>query len=104
MELHNISHETMAGVHSILLHCPSLTTLELKRTRLGYGGILYICSALRNNTTLRHLVIHDDLQLCRDRCNAGFRSYASEETLKYDFKNDSNTDMCTRLKSYKNRK
>ena len=53
----------MAGVHNILLHCPSLTTLELKRTRLGYDGILYICSALRNNTILRHLVIHDGLQV-----------------------------------------
>ena len=63
MVLPNISRETMACVHNILLHCPSLTTLELKRTRLGYDGILYICSALRNNTTLRHLVIHDDLQL-----------------------------------------
>ena len=62
MVLSNISHETMAGVHNILLHCPSLTTLELKRTRLGYDGILYICSALRNNTTLRHLAIHE-LQL-----------------------------------------
>ena len=62
MVLSNISRETMAGVHNILLHCPSLTTLELKRTRLGYDGILYICSALRNNTTLRHLVIYD-LQL-----------------------------------------
>ena len=51
------------SVHNILLHCPSLTTLKLKRTRLGYDGILYICSALRNNTTLRHLVIHDKLQL-----------------------------------------
>ena len=61
--LSNISRETMADVHNILLHCPSLTTLELKRTRLGYDGILYICSALRNNTTLRHLVINDDLQL-----------------------------------------
>ena len=60
--LPNISCETMSGVRNILLHCPSLTTLELKRTRLGYDGILYICSALRNNTTLRHLVIHDDLQ------------------------------------------
>ena len=58
-----ISRENMACVHSILLHCPSLTRLELKRTRLGYDGILYICSALRNNTTLRHLVIHDNLQL-----------------------------------------
>ena len=63
MVLSTVSHETMAGVHNILLHCPSLTTLELKRTRLGYDGILYICSALRNNTTLTHLVIHDDLQL-----------------------------------------
>ena len=58
--LPNISRETMAGVHSILLHCPSLTSLELKRTRLGYDGILHICSALRNNTTLKHLVIEDD--------------------------------------------
>ena len=60
MELPNISRETMAGVHSILLHCPSLTSLELKRTRLGYDGILHICSALRNNTTLKHLVVEDD--------------------------------------------
>ena len=60
MVLPNISRETMAGVHSILLHCPSLTSLELKRTRLGYDGILDICSALRNNTTLKHLVIEDD--------------------------------------------
>ena len=57
--LPNVSRETMASVHSILLHCPSLTTLELKRTRLGYDGILYICSALRNNTALKSLVIHD---------------------------------------------
>ena len=57
MVLPNISRETMAGVHSILLHCPSLISLELKRTRLGYDGILHICSALRNNTTLKRLVI-----------------------------------------------
>ena len=60
MVLPNISRETMAGVHSILLHCPSLTSLGLKRTRLGYDGILHICHALRNNTTLKHLLIHDD--------------------------------------------
>ena len=60
MVLPNISRETMAGVHSILLHCPSLTSLELKRTRLGYDGILHICSALRNNTTMKRLVIEDD--------------------------------------------
>ena len=60
MVLPNISRETMAGVHSVLLHCPSLTSLELKRTRLGYDGILHICSALRNNTTLKRLVFEDD--------------------------------------------
>ena len=69
--LSNVSRETMAGVHSILLHCPSLTTLELKRTRLGYDGILYICSTLRNNTTLRHIAIHDDLQLPPSREKMG---------------------------------
>ena len=62
LALPNISRDTMAGVRSILLHCPSLTTLELERTRLGYDGILYICSALRNNPKLTRLVI-DDLQL-----------------------------------------
>ena len=55
----HISRETMAGVRGILLHCPSLTTLRLGSTRLGYDGILYICSALRNNTALRHLAIHE---------------------------------------------
>ena len=44
----------MAGVLSIILHCQNLSTLELKRTRLGYDGILYIlCSSLRR------LTIHD---------------------------------------------
>ena len=61
MVLPNISRETMAGVHSILLHCPSLTSLKLKRTRLGYDGILHICHALRYNTTLKHLLFPDDL-------------------------------------------
>ena len=82
MVLSNISHETMAGVHNILLRCPSLTTLKLKRTRLGYDGILYICSALRNNTTLRHLVIHDDLQLPSSRKIRnmfGFTTFSSME-------------------------
>ena len=62
LKLPSISRKTMAGVHSILLHCPSLTTLRLEDTRLGYDGILYICSALRFNTILRHLVIREDLQ------------------------------------------
>ena len=67
LHLPNISRETMAGVHSILLHCPSLVSLELKRTRLGYDGTLYICSALRNNTSLTHLLIHDDPQVPASR-------------------------------------
>ena len=71
--LPNISRETMAGVHSILLHCPSLVSLELKRTRLGYDGILYICSALRNNTSLTHLLIHDDPQVPASRKRDLFR-------------------------------
>ena len=65
--LPNISRETMAGVHSILLHCPNLVTLKLRETRLGYDGILYICSALRNNTSLTHLLIHDDPQVPASR-------------------------------------
>ena len=80
--LPNISRETMAGVHSILLHCPSLVSLELKRTRLGYDGILYICSALRNNTSLTHLLIHDDPQvpaLRRERMIIQFTSFSSME-------------------------
>ena len=82
MVLPNISRETMAGVHSILLHCPSLTSLELKRTRLGYDGILHICSALRNNTTLKRLVIEDyDLQVppSRDFGAIQFTSFLSME-------------------------
>ena len=63
MVLPSISRECMAGIHCILQQCPSLTTLELMRTRLGYDGILYICSALRNNTALQHLVILDDLKV-----------------------------------------
>ena len=81
--LPNISRETMAGVHSILLHCPSLVSLELKRTRLGYDGILYICSALRNNTSLAHLLIHDDPQVPRSRkrryFHPQFTSFSSME-------------------------
>ena len=85
MVLPNISRETMAGVHSILLHCPSLTSLELKRTRLGYDGILHICSALRNNTTLKHLVIEDDdlqvppLRKGREDDDIQFTSFLSME-------------------------
>ena len=73
--LPNISRGTMAGVRSILLHCPSLTTLELDRTRLGYDGILYICSALRINTTLESLLIHDDYLTPNT-----FKTFSSMET------------------------
>ena len=74
--LPNISRGTMAGVRSILLHCPSLTTLRLERTRLGYDGILYICSALRINTTLECLEIHDDYLTPKT-----YKSFSSMETV-----------------------
>ena len=80
--LSNISRETMGGVHSILLHCPSLVSLELKRTRLGYDGILYICSALKNNTSLTYLLIYDDPQVPasrRERMIIQFASFPSME-------------------------
>ena len=78
----HISHETMAGVRGILLHCPSLTTLGLESTRLGYDGILYICSALRNNTTLRHLSIHEDPQSPQYRSrNYNIIHFSSMETV-----------------------
>ena len=57
--LPNISRNTMSCMRNVLLHCPSLVTLKLKRTRLGYDGILYLCSALKTNKTLKHLSIHD---------------------------------------------
>ena len=81
--LSSISRETMAGVHSILLHCSNLTTLELKRTRLGYDGILYICSALRNNKALKYLVVDDDPRLLpiqtREYGNIKITSFSSME-------------------------
>ena len=93
--LSSISRETMAGVHSILLRCPSLTTLELKRTRLGYDGILYICSALRNNQILRHLMIYDDLQLppSRESKKLGDIPFTSFSSMERDLLPDKTT--CT---------
>ena len=82
--LPNVSRATMAGVHSMLLHCTSLETLELKRTRLGYDGILYICSVLRKNTLLKHLVICDDRLLPHSRSEWSllqFTSFLSEEII-----------------------
>ena len=78
--LPNVSRGTMAGVHSILLHCPSLTTLELKRTRLGYDGILYICSALRNNTTLKKLIVLDHLEMPEYK-GYSLKAFKSTETV-----------------------
>ena len=82
--LPNVSRAIMAGVRSILLHCPSLETLELERTRLGYDGILYICSTLRKNTSLKHLVIHDDHDLPYRRSARSllqFTSFLSKEVI-----------------------
>ena len=82
--LPNVSRATMAGVHSILLHCPNLETLCLSRTRLGYDGILYICSALRKNTSLKYLVIHDDRHLPHRRSELSllrFTSFLSKEII-----------------------
>ena len=86
VELSNISRQTMVGVRSILLHCPSLDTLQLKRTRLGYDGILYICSPLRNKSSLRHILIYDDLQLppMRERIfieSVNFTSFTSMQSV-----------------------
>ena len=62
LELHRITRENMAGVRVALLHCPNLSELVLTRTSLSYDGILYICSTLRRNTSLNHLVIEDDIE------------------------------------------
>ena len=59
IELPNVSREIMADIHNVIRLCPSVVTLELKRTRLGYDGIHYICSALRFNKTLKYLTIDD---------------------------------------------
>ena len=59
--LANVSRKSMVVAQNILLHCPCLQSLELKKTRLGYDGILYICRALQTNKTLTRLIIDDDL-------------------------------------------
>ena len=70
VELPNVSRATMSGVRSLLLQCTSLSVLRLKRTNLGYDGILYLCSALRKNKSLKHFYI-DDLQLPKHRLSFG---------------------------------
>ena len=62
IELPNVTRGIMTNVQSVIRHCPSLEILDLKRTRLGYDGILYICSALRYNNTLQYLMIDEDPQ------------------------------------------
>ena len=59
LALPNISRENMANVHAIISECPSLVELYLIKSRLGYDGILYICSALKNNTSLKKIIIQD---------------------------------------------
>ena len=57
--LANISRENMANVHAIIIQCPNLAYLKLMRCRLGYDGMLYICNALRYNSSIKHIAIRD---------------------------------------------
>ena len=57
--LPNISRENMANVHAIIIQCPNLAHLELMRCRLGYDGMLYICNALRYNSSIEYIAIRD---------------------------------------------
>ena len=59
LSLPYVTRDTMINVQRMLVECGNLVKLELRSTRLGYDGILYICSALRDNTTLTHLTIHE---------------------------------------------
>ena len=57
--LYNLSRLTMQSMQTVLLQCPCLEVLHLFECALGYDGILFLCSALLNNTTLKILSIHD---------------------------------------------
>ena len=59
LSLANISRENMANVHAIIIQCPNLVFLKLMRCRLGYDGMLYICNALRYNSSIKHIAIRD---------------------------------------------
>ena len=75
IELSMVSRNTMQSIVTILSCCPKLKTLELKRTNLGYDGIIYICGYLRHNKQLEHLLIHDDIQSPPSKsiqCNARY--------------------------------
>ena len=62
LDIQSVSREAMVSVRNILSHCHSLTKLKLSEARLGYDGILHICSALRNNTTLDSIEIYDEIK------------------------------------------
>ena len=64
--LPHISRKTMAGVHRIIQNS-NITEMKLIRTALGYDGILYICSALKYNSSLEHLLIDDLYSPCPRR-------------------------------------
>ena len=57
--LPNICRENMANVHAIIIQCPNLTILTLNSCRLGYDGMLYICNALRYNSSVKLIAIRD---------------------------------------------
>ena len=60
--LYCLCQSTMGKVQSVLLHC-SLEELCLLNCRLGYDGILFICSALSSNTSLKTLIIYDNQRM-----------------------------------------
>ena len=57
--LPNISRENMANVHAVIIQCPNLVHLTLMSCRLGYDGMLYICNALRYNSSIEEIQIED---------------------------------------------
>ena len=59
LSLANISRENMANVHTVIIQCPNLAHLTLMSCRLGYDGLLYICNALRYNSSLEFIIIYD---------------------------------------------
>ena len=59
LSLANISRENMANVHTVIIQCPNLANLKLMRCRLGYDGMLYICNALRYNSSIEEILIED---------------------------------------------
>ena len=59
LSLPNISRENMANVYAIIIQCSNLAHLELMRCRLGYDGMLYICNALRYNSSIELIDICD---------------------------------------------